>query len=743
LAEGEPEERRKPSTRFPCPPPLFPSLPRSGSTEFIGPGDVGGFCRSFLFQDSPIDPNAERFFATGSTAMSPYNAWFGGGSSNTFRILQMREFGVYDEWDLDLATVRPPGNPPATPYGIVTSPAVWQHDIADSVAVASADGQLYTLWWMSCIQSTRRTNLSSTSYPYRMAPLEAEVASYEVVPASPAEGASFDPAVAPTVRRVNPDRAWELMRSEADHAAGVTLAQARARAAAEAEASATPYSDPFPACVQWTASMGPGGTGTVPIYSPPKIVPGVSQSPIQMVLASETAAETDVAGVLHAFNANSGDVRWSHAAVDDTGISWGLTGVTPAVDSSRNNMVFLAYGPRIVALSGLTGAVVATLNDTGVPDPAGPNDYVYRQGYLDDGDQAAYLNVTYLQAVDWCNANATCAGFTHQAPTLYPTYPTPVWFKTAWKFTPDPTGWSAFQKPGFGIDPFVSSPVLSSDKTALYVHSASGSLWKINIAGNAFSVTMSIAWACDYTANQPADYTTCQSPPSAFRRSFPNPVYRQADGVVVPGDDIVHRGDYVNGGWRQATTRGQRDELHAAIRDAYLSSRENAKTEAGRAAVAAAALAGPTPREVEVLSLVSADRQPTPEQAEAMLRQFGREGTLKDVHGLVTRSGYTRLSSKGTFTPAERADSLAIDFAVWSSVYPYATPAMESNWDGGLPVLVVPQFMPYQRGDEGVFCIYQTDGSYLWSFNQWTTDEGQVVNFGRSRSSPAIDGAFF
>lgn len=61
----------------------------SGSSTYIGPGDVQGFCRRFVMQSSLLSPNAERLAATGVTSLSDVDAWFGGGSTNMFHMVQL------------------------------------------------------------------------------------------------------------------------------------------------------------------------------------------------------------------------------------------------------------------------------------------------------------------------------------------------------------------------------------------------------------------------------------------------------------------------------------------------------------------------------------------------------------------------------------------------------------------------------------------------------------------------------
>jgi outer membrane protein assembly factor BamB len=52
---------------------------------------------------------------------------------------------------------------------------------------------------------------------------------------------------------------------------------------------------------------------------------------------------------------------------------------------------------------------------------------------------------------------------------------------------------------GLKDDPFLSSPVLNDAVDALFVHGASGRLFRYNIAGSGHTTTLSFSWGCHYT----------------------------------------------------------------------------------------------------------------------------------------------------------------------------------------------------------------------------------------------------
>ena len=702
--------------------------------------------------------------------MQEFKFWFGGGNQNVFRMIQVIGDKTFQKWSLNLETVRPnPVN--ATPYGIVASGSVWAADIADSVAMPSADGNIYNLWWLSCIDMQAGLDRAAEGSVPRplMDPLAAERLAMRALPAAPGM---------PTVYLVDRVERARLIYGETSpqFAAAANAAAAAKGAATEAElagkAAGEPVADPFPPCVQWVAQLG--ALGSKPSLSPTRYVAPVPlDAMVPLVLASESDPDVDCCGVLWAFNANSGNVMWSHTAKDKapSPVTWGLTGVVPAVDSTRSNMVFLAYGSNVVALRGSDGQELARIDASYFPEPEDPTQFVYASGYLDDGDDAfgPFRNMTYDNATALCMASSLCQGFTFRNGVNFdfrnPYAIDPaafVFFKTKILFVPQPPfrRWAMFKKPGFGIDPFVSSPVLSFKRDALFLHSAAGTLWKINIGGTTQAPVLSIAWGCDYLVNPPPNFTQCVTAPDVFRRSFPAPVYPSytkqqladaatpgkgpATPAVVAGDpalgEVVFRGDYVAGGWPQPTTRGQRDELYAAMRDRFLSTHSALQLEA-------AAQLHP------ILAGLAANTSPSIEQASAMMRVFRAAGRAHEIHSMRTRSGYTRLDGRGVPVDEAAAAAAETDLAsgaaspplgaggIWYSVYPYSSPA-QHHGDFLLEddLLVLPQYLPYSRGTEGVFAVYQDDGSVFWSRSAWITDEGQIINFGRSRSSPAIDG---
>lgn len=286
----------------------------------------------------------------------------------------------------------------------------------------------------------------------------------------------------------------------------------------------------------------------------------------------------------------------------------------------------------------------------------------------------------------------------------------------------DGTIWATLDAPP-SSDNFVSSPTLSIMADQMFVHSTSGTLWRASInSPDGVAITMSWAWACDYTVVGSGPNSTlsdCQAQPTAespmFTKKLPSPRY-DASGLNIVGWDSITRGDYVNGGFYQATTRTQRAELYDAILAAHVAS-GSGKPEWGSSEGRASALM--TLGVGEMADLASALPRET-------------------LHSLTTPSGYRALGPNGKPVTAKQLASNALPGTV-----PLATPAIDESLFSLDDSLIVPQFLPYGRGDEGLFVVTSDSGNVMWGFNSWKTTDGDTVYFGRSRSSPVIDGDDF
>ena len=751
-------------------------IANSGLTAQIGPGDVTGFCRTPVIESSLLNPNRERFYATGVTTINDNDLnlkfWLGGGNRNQFRMIQIMGPASFQEWDLDLETVRP-GYPNATTYGVISSGSTWANDVADNIALPSTDGTIYTLFWLSCIDSLNNykqvlTGEGANSVPRpAMHPIEAE--RMAMIESQKASNEQTIPGY-PTIYRVDPLIKARLLKFGPD-----STAETHPMTLKDLEND--PFKDPFPTCVQWTAALG--ANGTKPSYSPTRFVPGLNGNP-DLVLASESDPDLDTNGVLWAFNAKNGSVAWSHQAIDNNGLSWGLTGIVPAVDNTNNNVVFIAYGVTVRALNGLTGAVMGTFDATSVPDPVDPSDYQYISGSVNDLNSnviETQTGVVYDDAISYCTSLPACVGiflrngqgFDASDPYTFDPAATVYYMSSLapGTYTPQPfrRRFIIFQKPGLGTDPFISSPTISADRTALFLHSVYGTIFKVSYTfTDPNTVSFGFTWACDYLASVPDDQQVCQtSVESLYKEKLAYPVYTGSGDSfkVVPSDvskgEHINRRDFVGGGWPQPTTRKDRNELYEMIKTTYLSTHSTDE-------LTAAASRHPA------LAYVSIDSPPlTMQEASAIMRVFRSEGKEKMIHTMRTKSGYTRLDGRGVAIDVAEAAQREVEIetakrastsksttttitaqeplvglgggGIWFSLYPFSTPAQrKSDLVISIDVLVVPQYLPYLRGTEGVFAVNQVDGSVKWSWNGVYTEEGQRVSFGRSRSSPAIDG---
>jgi hypothetical protein len=754
-------------------------ISNSGWTTYIGPGDVTGFCRTPVIESSLLNPNRERFYATGVTTINDNDLnlkfWLGGGNRNQFRMIQIMGPASFQEWDLDLETIRP-GYPNATTYGVISSGATWVNDVADNIALPSTDGTIYTLFWLSCVDSLNSYKsvmnggggASSSSIPRpAMHPIDAErMAMIE------SQKSSTEQSIPgyPTIYRVDPVIRARLLKYGPE-------STAESHPMTQKDLENDPFKDPFPTCVQWTAALG--ANGTKPSYSPTRFVPGLNGNP-DLVLASESDPDLDTNGVLWAFNAKNGSVAWSHQAIDTNGRSWGLTGIVPAVDNTHNNVVFIAYGVSIWALNGQTGAVMGSLDASFFPDPSDPSAYEYISGSVDTSSNVIeqQTGILYDDAIAYCNSLDGCVGiylrngqgFDASDPYTFDPAATVYFMSILTPATINPQPYwrrfIIFQRPGFGADPFVSSPTLSAGRDALFLHSVYGTLFKVSITYvDANTVTFDFLFACDYLASVPNDQQACSyTPGQLYKQKLAYPVYTgSGDSFKVVASDVskgeyVYRRDFVGGGWPQPTTRNDRDELYEMLKTTYLSSHSADE-------LTAAASRHP------VLADVSSASPPlTVQEAAAIMRVFRSEGREKMIHTMRTKSGYTRLDGRGfaidvaeaaqrevEIETAKRASSSSSSQStstgsetplvglggggIWYSSYPFSTPAQRTA-DTVVTddVLVVPQYLPYMRGTEGVFVVNQEDGVVRWSWNGAYTEEGQRVSFGRSRSSPAIDG---
>ena len=229
---------------------------------------------------------------------------------------------VVDEWTCDLDTLSPGLS---SAFGVVASGVVWNTTAkSERIAVPGGNGVIYALNFELCLPARTFCSYQNASTGNNGSAVAAAAA-----------------ARTPSALR-----------------------------AADNAGDAPPLKVGADQCLQWLPQKLPNGN---PSFGPTRYVPvPLRSSPGGLVLATETDPSLDTGGALHALNADTGAVVWSHAATRFNGsVSTGLIGVVPAVDVSfRNFTVFLAYSSGIVALSAWDGSVRGSWEGSRAPvDP--------------------------------------------------------------------------------------------------------------------------------------------------------------------------------------------------------------------------------------------------------------------------------------------------------------------------------------------------------------------------------------
>ena len=255
------------------------------------------------------------------------------------------------------------------------------------------------------------------------------------------------------------------------------------------------------------------------------------------------------------------------------------------------------------------------------------------------------------------------------------------------------------------FDIFVSSPMVSSDGTSVFVHSASGALWKFIISPGCSSATLSYVWGCTYDPTSPSP--TCNFPSMVHD----HPVFSTTTGKVNYRHPINVSEYGLPGGWYQPSTKQERDELYAAItqlhNDMYGEDETNMILSTGVKFI----------REhngvpVEMKSLEMA----------ALAARIPRDR----LYSIVTPSGYVRLGRNSK-------PSLSFSLDDFGGIYPFATPAI--SLDDQTVVI-----SNYAVGvDSSVLAVNVQGGTCNWNFYSFPTQNGPNIPFGMSRSSPAMD----
>jgi len=311
-------------------PPGWPTdhhdLRNSNRGEYDGPADGEGVCRYTFYQygGSPFLSETVDMYATGVTSITDENALLFGGTDNVFRIARLG-FTVLDTWACDLSLFNNRTlYPSVTDYGLVSSGTTWQFvdsgNTYDRFAVSSADGSVYALNWEACALGVGGKQASS--------------ACNHTIDAVPLVQDSYG-----STRNLRSSSADELFNKKREL---LSIGGG-------------------PSCVQFVTAL----PSNKPSYSPTRYIPNTYTGGWKngLLLVSTTDKNLDTGGTLYALDADNGTIAWTHTAmatINGTSTSIGIRGIAPAVDSTRNGLIYLAYGPRIVALNPITGAVVTS-----------------------------------------------------------------------------------------------------------------------------------------------------------------------------------------------------------------------------------------------------------------------------------------------------------------------------------------------------------------------------------------------
>jgi hypothetical protein len=615
----------------------------SGFSAWDGPGEAAAVCPEDVIRDDPLGGSGTtRFFAAGVTSAA--DGWlFAGDSDDTLHMLedvplsQRVEGG--DKWRelaFNLADAVGVGDDTASDCGVVGAPAAASDYGASTngVFVASGDGYLYAVNALMCFSQAR--------YPGGSAARAAAEAAGAVSSArarrrrlSGGGGGGAAP------RRANfslspPEAQWFVYsKINAVYAAeihnypfatyGVTDSWEECQAACIANNTAG-GGEPT-SCVVWTWH----DPFTEPRYAKLCVFKYTAGFPAR-------AQGDHVSGFLSAPTAGDQCVTW-YVSVTDPDLEVPLQ---PSYSPPRIVTYEAPVGSGVWQTAVLASETDPTQNQGGILHAFDAADGTRLWTYLTGGDMGdglmgvvpaqhplfpELLFLAHGAVVVAINASACPVGGGFADPCL------PA-------FTFDSTS-----VPG-SDGQFVSSVALLPDGSGLFVHSASGALWRLDVGVAPLSITFS--WACTYR----------------------NPA------LCTPLAESTQR--YVSGGFYRPTTASQREELWDAVSAAH-------SARFGEAAGAAA------PGE-------SAARRAT---------RLSRELPPEVLFGLTTPSGYSAGRGAGArgFCPA--IDTAQYPFATPALFFSYLNPNDPStvrdfrvavvNWDASADSALV--VVNASRGD--------------------------------------------
>jgi hypothetical protein len=392
----------------------------SASTQYLGPVGSGDCLVPFF--DLPED-TAVRFYSTGVTAAaasvsaaSNYtNAHFFAGSDNALRVVvnngtifSGNSTSTYlTTSSCPLTPLRAPGAPPplAGNTGVVASGTSWvsADGRTERFAVASTDGTVYALNWQSCVNSTAFCNTTS--------------------------------------RTVLPRQFLGALEQGSE-------GQGQGAATAAAAASSP--------CLAWNFTS----PRRYPFLTPPRYIYS-APTRTSLLLVTDTAPGGIYTGATtYALNSETGALVWNHSHTAFNNSWYGSVGTPPAYDSV-DDIVFLAYGPGLVAIRG-DGKQLGTWGGAGDVVVASPSVSVPDNGA---GTWSIFLHTSLgsLWRVD------VDQDYANDAVTFDPIwrcdYSAPAYLATGGKAgstcTSQLTGWA-----GLGGEELVAAPLLAAGAAA-------------------------------------------------------------------------------------------------------------------------------------------------------------------------------------------------------------------------------------------------------------------------------------
>lgn len=289
-------------------------------------------------------------------------------------------------------------------------------------------------------------------------------------------------------------------------------------------------------------------------------------------------------------------------------------------------------------------------------------------------------------------------------------------------------------------DRVVASPsLLGGSEPAMFLHSDLGTLWRLDytcVSRDTYSIATNVSftarWKCDHTLARywGTDKTAAcvAAPTAAAEEAVAAPLLGAGGGATAN----ARRGDFGGaGGWPQPSTAAAVAALAAATRARFAAAfPQRAGASLVEARHSAALSAGTVEATPDLLAALEASLMyaALPAEHVAALESGGDWAGSEDPFV----ASYKRLDGRG------RPLSAALGAApapTYTSTYPRSTPTQLNG--GG--ELAVAQFAPLGASAAGLFVVSAKDGKAVWAYANQTIFT-TIVNFGRSRSSPTVDG---